>query len=680
MADQDLGSAVLYLKADQSEYNSNLDAAKGKAQDFDATSAKTSEDVVSSWGGIAAGIAAAVVAASIVIGKLLDSYGSLEDATIKLNNAFNAQGWEASTASQDIENLASSLEGSTRFSKTATDSAAAMLEQLTGMSEAMVAKAIPAIQDMSSAMGMDLTTSAESVARAMETGALRIGRMTISFKDIQDPAQRFDAIMKTLNEKFGGMAQALGESTIGSLTKLKNAFSDLAEVGGRALSIFILPILNAITPLIKGFADWADANQKYVDSEKAVMAGTATAAQQLTFYGQQVENAKNKIKDLQAELEPTSATMLNTWGPAKAALIAEINRQIQVQTDLMNFSATTIKDINTLTDEKQAKTKAAQAASTAAAAQDKQDEKDYQQLIADNEKKQKTYYDNLAKEEKTERDDKLKFLNEESGAEAAHWTAAGREADAAAKKIDAGLNDMAARWVAMGNACITSINTQVKEVEILSTEFKKAFDAIASDVQETMSQIQNIMDLYWQGQTNALDKWYQDQLAALGDMTNATQAQLDAKAALDKEYQQKLSDIKKAQWHSDQDIALANAVVSTAEAVVRSLASLPFPWDLIPAAAVAALGAVQIGLIASEPEPAFAAGADFTVPPGYPNDSYSMRVESGEHVSVTPAGQGGDSTMSAPLVIQIDSKPIYEGMLKASRNKGFLLSKKALVD
>lgn len=43
--------------------------------------------------------------------------------------------------------------------------------------------------------------------------------------------------------------------------------------------------------------------------------------------------------------------------------------------------------------------------------------------------------------------------------------------------------------------------------------------------------------------------------------------------------------------------------------------------------------------------PGFATGADFIVPPGYPNDSYPMRVQSGEHVTVTPAGQtrGGDT-------------------------------------
>lgn len=35
----------------------------------------------------------------------------------------------------------------------------------------------------------------------------------------------------------------------------------------------------------------------------------------------------------------------------------------------------------------------------------------------------------------------------------------------------------------------------------------------------------------------------------------------------------------------------------------------------------------------------FAEGGEFTVPQGYPNDSYKIGVQSGEHVSVTPAGQ-----------------------------------------
>ncbi len=37
-------------------------------------------------------------------------------------------------------------------------------------------------------------------------------------------------------------------------------------------------------------------------------------------------------------------------------------------------------------------------------------------------------------------------------------------------------------------------------------------------------------------------------------------------------------------------------------------------------------------------------GVDFVVPPGYPGDSYPMRVQSGEHVRVTPAGHASGGT------------------------------------
>lgn len=40
-----------------------------------------------------------------------------------------------------------------------------------------------------------------------------------------------------------------------------------------------------------------------------------------------------------------------------------------------------------------------------------------------------------------------------------------------------------------------------------------------------------------------------------------------------------------------------------------------------------------------------ASGADFVVPPGFPNDSFPMFVQSGEHVQVTPAGKTGGTDM-----------------------------------
>jgi hypothetical protein len=45
----------------------------------------------------------------------------------------------------------------------------------------------------------------------------------------------------------------------------------------------------------------------------------------------------------------------------------------------------------------------------------------------------------------------------------------------------------------------------------------------------------------------------------------------------------------------------------------------------------------------------YANGADFIVPAGYPNDSFPINVQSGEHVQVTPAGQSSDTELLAEM-------------------------------
>jgi hypothetical protein len=51
----------------------------------------------------------------------------------------------------------------------------------------------------------------------------------------------------------------------------------------------------------------------------------------------------------------------------------------------------------------------------------------------------------------------------------------------------------------------------------------------------------------------------------------------------------------------------------------------------------------------------YASGADFIVPPGFQNDSYPMRVQSGERVQVTPAGQAAPDM--SELARKLDSLP-----------------------
>ncbi len=74
-----------------------------------------------------------------------------------------------------------------------------------------------------------------------------------------------------------------------------------------------------------------------------------------------------------------------------------------------------------------------------------------------------------------------------------------------------------------------------------------------------------------------------------------------------------------------------------------------------------------------DPKGGFAHGANFVVPAGFPNDSFRMNVQSGEHVQVTPANQvsqGGDADMAnmlTSLQTSLDNLPrrIRDAMQKA---------------
>lgn len=60
--------------------------------------------------------------------------------------------------------------------------------------------------------------------------------------------------------------------------------------------------------------------------------------------------------------------------------------------------------------------------------------------------------------------------------------------------------------------------------------------------------------------------------------------------------------------------------------------------------------------------PGFQTGGSFVVPPGYPNDSYLMRVSSGERVDVTPAGKSASAGMVWTGDVNIIGYPEDSGM------------------
>jgi len=100
------------------------------------------------------------------------------------------------------------------------------------------------------------------------------------------------------------------------------------------------------------------------------------------------------------------------------------------------------------------------------------------------------------------------------------------------------------------------------------------------------------------------------------------------------------------------------------------------------AGVMGALGAAQIALIKKQPIPAFATGGEFTTS-GPTVAMFGDNPGGRELVQATPLSSpnvnGPKTTIVGPLVLKIDSTPIYKGMLKATEDGFALIDENAIV-
>lgn len=130
---------------------------------------------------------------------------------------------------------------------------------------------------------------------------------------------------------------------------------------------------------------------------------------------------------------------------------------------------------------------------------------------------------------------------------------------------------------------------------------------------------QTILDNKQKEENSDYEKWYERELAKIDAIaTNEEHKQelvsnLDKEAAIKKKALEKRQDEEQAALQTkaakrDKKMKVMSAIMSTAQAVVNALGSLPPPFNFAMAALVGGLGAAQVAAISSTPIPAFADG------------------------------------------------------------------------
>ena len=230
-----------------------LDQLKSKTSELTTTTGRNAVSMVSAWATVAGAIYAAQstfrTIQSLVQGSL-KAFQDSERAAASFRAAMLATGQEWEVAGVRISRLAGELQRLTGVSDDATMGAAALLVQIGDLTEYGLEQALPVLQDLSTAIGMDLSSAAEAFAQTVSGGENALKRFGVDLTNIQDPTERFTSAIEQLQQSFGGFASQMAETSTGSMQLFKAALDDFKKIGGEMIANFLRPATGALTDYI----------------------------------------------------------------------------------------------------------------------------------------------------------------------------------------------------------------------------------------------------------------------------------------------------------------------------------------------------------------------------------------------------------------------------------------------
>jgi hypothetical protein len=196
-----------------------------------------------------------------ILGKLAGALTAPIHAAIESENAFNElntalalSGNYSEQAAEDFDKFAKSIQQTTKFEDDAVIKAGALLESITNLDEEGLKRATKSAVDLSATLGKDLTTTAQMVAKAIETGGGGLAKYGIAAKNTGTEAEKLEYVLASLQKKFGGAAEAQVNTFDGAISQLNNSFGDLQETVGDAI-IKNQTIIASIKKVSSAFGD-----------------------------------------------------------------------------------------------------------------------------------------------------------------------------------------------------------------------------------------------------------------------------------------------------------------------------------------------------------------------------------------------------------------------------------------
>jgi hypothetical protein len=312
-ANEEIGKLVLVLEAQIQDLQTKLSSAVKLVDDYEKTTDKTAKSSKKSWIDSAKATALGFFGVTTAVGTLTKAYSSIikfgnyaiqqwnsqEDANIALATALGY-------TSQSLLDQASALQSTTRYADDQTQQAQALLGAWI-KNDDEIRRLIPVIQDFAAAKSLDLLTATDLITKSIASETNALSRYGIRLDDNLTKEERAEQIIYKISKAYGGMAEALGKTDAGQITKVKNEISDLAEGIGKDLVPAQLAwnkVLKAGTGLIAGLlGDWKEIDKTQVWYQEWLKTAEGMASVANENAKKEVDATENKRKKLLAIMQ-----------------------------------------------------------------------------------------------------------------------------------------------------------------------------------------------------------------------------------------------------------------------------------------------------------------------------------------------------------------------------------------
>lgn len=197
-------------------------------------------------------------------------YQQQEQVEAKLEAILRATGESAGFNSEQLKEMARSLQSITTFGDEAIINMQSVLLTFKSIQGEVFERTTELALDLSAAFGQDLQSSAMQLGKALEdpiTGISALARVGVSFSNEQKElirsltetgrvAEAQGVILDTLAGQVGGVAVAMAQTSTGALNQFSNAWKDLRESLGGITVDFLEPFVRWASDAVTAVDDF----------------------------------------------------------------------------------------------------------------------------------------------------------------------------------------------------------------------------------------------------------------------------------------------------------------------------------------------------------------------------------------------------------------------------------------